>query len=282
MLSLTNPAHVLQDTAKERLGTLLRRNEFEDAVTAFASGDHQDPFSFLGMHVDGRTGSRSVRAFLPQALGVVVVDAGSGEKIAELSKVHDSGFFVGAVSGRGEPFDYRLRLITNEGESEIEDPYRFPEILGELDIHLLAEGRHLRSFEKLGAHPIILCGVQGTAFAVWAPNAQRVSVIGDFNAWDGRRHAMRLRHDCGVWEIFLPGVRAGATYKYEIKTQGGDLLRKADPFAFQAEPSPHTASVVHGLLKAGPKDPDWIEKRRLRNDHRGPIAIYEVHRKSVV
>jgi 1,4-alpha-glucan branching enzyme len=134
------------------------------------------------------------------------------------------------------------------GVQETDDPYRFWTVLGEMDVWLLAEGSHLRPFERLGAHLCEIDGVAGTAFAVWAPDAQRVSVVGDFNTWDGRRHPMRLRRECGVWEIFLPGVTAGARYKYEIRSRDGRLLPlKADPYGFQGEMRPSTASIVCAL-----------------------------------
>src|SRR5690606_32635199 len=144
----------------------------------------------------------------PTATRVWVVDD-TGAVVTELPRLHPHGFFAGPT-GRREPFRYRLRLETAAGTEEIEDPYRFDPILGDLDVYLIAEGRHLRLYEKLGAHPTSMDGVTGTTFAVWAPNARRVSVVGDFNGWDGRRHPMRFRAACGVWEIFIPGVTPGA------------------------------------------------------------------------
>jgi hypothetical protein len=150
--------------------------------------------------------------------------------------------------GRSKPFKYRLRIIWPGGAQETEDPYSFPTIIGDLDAWLLAEGSHLRPFERLGAHLREIDGVKGVTFAVWAPDAQRVSVIGDFNTWDGRRHPMRLRRECGVWELFIPRLEAGACYKYEIRARDGRVLpHKADPYGFAAELRPSTASIVHGL-----------------------------------
>jgi 1,4-alpha-glucan branching enzyme len=250
---------------------------FLHSVRAILNADHPDPFSFLGMHIDTPRSAVVVRTFLPDARDVAVVDSGVGAPVAKLSRVHDAGLFAGPVEGYENRFDYRLRIAAGGEESEIEDPYRFPPILGELDVHLLVEGNHPRSFEKLGAHPQTLCGVQGVAFAVWAPNARRVSVVGDFNAWDGRRHPMRLHHDCGVWELFLPGVEPGTRYKYEIKAKDGALLIKADPYAFEAEPRPGTASVVRGLGDFEWGDQEWIQRRKQANDRGSPISIYEVH-----
>jgi len=184
---------------------------YEDSVGSVVAGDHHDPFSFLGMHPAGN-GTFVVRAFLPGASAVEVV-SGGGHTLGELERVHADGLFAGPVSV-GERVPYRLRVAwIDGGQAEIEDPYRFPQVLGEQDLYLLSEGSHLELYEKLGAHPMELDGVAGTSFAVWAPNARRVSVIGDFNLWDGRRHVMRKHHGLGVWEIFIPQVSEGARYK---------------------------------------------------------------------
>jgi 1,4-alpha-glucan branching enzyme len=255
----------------------MRRADLSRAVEALLSADHPDPFAFLGMHSEAGGRAVVVRAFLPGARKVAVVDAATGSAVAELRREHEAGFFAGPVKGRRDRFDYRLSVAIGNDELELEDPYRFPPTLGELDVHLLAEGNQPRSFEKLGAHPTTLCGVRGVAFAVWAPNARRVSVVGDFNTWDGRRHPMRLHPGCGIWEIFLPGVSTGAAYKYEIKTRDGSLLLKSDPYAFEAELRPRTASVVGELGGFEWGDQEWIQRRASRNDRRSPVCIYEVH-----
>jgi 1,4-alpha-glucan branching enzyme len=160
------------------------------------------------------------------------------------------------------------------GESLIEDPYRFGKVLGDMDVWLLGEGSHLRPYEILGATPRTLEGVAGTSFAVWAPNASRVSVVGDFNFWDGRRHPMRLRRECGVWEIFLPGVGVGERYKFELLDGHGHLLpQKADPYARQAELRPATASVVANMPPVAPPSAE----RQAANALDAPMSIYEVH-----
>jgi 1,4-alpha-glucan branching enzyme len=248
----------------------------EDAVASVISGDHPDPFSFLGMHSTG-DGGFAVRAFLPGAGSVEVVSDG-GEVLGELERVHPDGLFSGPVSAT-ERVPYRLRVAwEGDGETEIEDPYRFPSVIGDQDLYLFGEGSHLRLYDKLGAHPMELEGVAGTSFAVWAPNARRVSVIGDFNFWDGRRHVMRKHPGAGVWEIFVPGVGEGALYKYEIKGPNGDLLPlKSDPFGFAAEKLPGTASVVYDAGRYEWGDDAWMEERERRNALDAPMSIYEIH-----
>jgi len=245
-------------------------------IAALASADHYDPFSILGLHpVDGRL---ALRAFLPEADAVSVVDAATGTAIAELERVHDAGIFAGFIPDRSDWFAYRLAVTWGDWREEIEDPYRFPPVIGELDEHLFSEGNHQRLYDHLGAHPIVHEGVAGTVFAVWAPNARRVSVVGDFNTWDGRRHMMRQRGASGIFELFIPGVGVDAAYKYEIKAQGGSILPlKADPIGFGAELPPRTASVVRDLTTLFWHDEDWIAKRRARNDVAAPVSIYEVH-----
>lgn len=246
-------------------------------VDAIVRADHGDPFAVLGLHED--PGGRLVlRCMLPRAKTVRAVDPSDGSTLAELERIHPEGFFEGIVPGRRERFAYRFRVDLPEGEVEIEDPYRFGPWLGQLDVHLLAEGNHLRNYDKLGARPTVHEGVAGVVFCVWAPSARKVSVVGDFNDWDGRVHPMRLRHECGVWEIFLPGLTAGIRYKYEIRGPDGELVPlKADPYAFAAEQPPRTASVVYGLPSREWRDTPWIESRIDRNSREAPISIYEVH-----
>jgi 1,4-alpha-glucan branching enzyme len=258
---------------KARKGSLDRA-----AIDALTRGDHGDPFSVLGPHADG-AGGVVVHTFQPHAARVWLIDAGSGRSVGEMSRAHADGLFVGQVSDRTAPFTYRLRLEVGGGNTvEIDDPYRFPPILGEMDVYLIAEGNHLRLYERLGAHPTELEGVAGVAFLVWAPNAKRVSVVGSFNSWDGRRHAMRKRVECGVWELFIPGIDRGEVYKYEIKGPRGELLPlKADPLAFAAERPPRTASVVHGLGERAWSDAAWLDSRAAASARSAPISIYECH-----
>ncbi|WP_050750734.1 1,4-alpha-glucan branching protein GlgB [Paramagnetospirillum magneticum] len=238
---------------------------------AIARGRHGDPFAVLGPHAV--KGGTVIRTFQPQARTVFVL-AADGE--TEMSRAHPDGLF--AVKLKGSPA-YRLRAVRHDGGTEeLDDPYRFPPVLGDLDVHLLAEGTHLRTFEKLGAQVRIVDGVAGVDFALWAPNASRVSVVGDFNGWDGRRHPMRLRHEAGMWEIFIPGLGQGAVYKYEIVASDGRLLPlKADPYGHFAEVPPKTASVVWELGRRDWADADWMAAQKARNDRHAPISIYEVH-----
>ncbi|MGE5506492.1 MAG: 1,4-alpha-glucan branching protein GlgB [Actinomycetota bacterium] len=240
---------------------------------AIANGTHGDPFAVLGPHPHGD--KLVVRTFQPQAKAVWLV---SPPGRTEMERVHPEGLFVGRVDA-DMGGSYRLLVEYADGRTEeVEDPYRFHPVLGELDIHLLVEGRHLRTYEKLGSHPTTVDGVAGVNFAVWAPNARRVSVVGDFNHWDGRRHPMRLRHAAGVWEIFIPRLGHGTLYKYEIIGAGGNLLPlKADPYGHYAEVPPKTASVVWDMAERQWGDQAWMERQQARNDRHAPISIYEVH-----
>ncbi|KAF0096605.1 MAG: glgB [Rhodospirillaceae bacterium] len=243
-------------------------------AAAIAAGDDGDPFSFLGMHLIAA--NLVVRAFLPQASSVAVVRATDVETVGLLDRVHEKGVYAGVVDGR-EPFPYRLRITTGTADDIVADPYAFSSAFGDVDRHLHAEGAHWHGFEKMGAHPTVLEGTPGTSFAVWAPNARRVSVVGDFNDWDGRRHPMRFHPGGGLWEIFLPGVGAGALYKYEIKTRSGEILLKADPYAFAAERPPRTASIVRGLPRRAAGACEEAVPGGPPSDRHAPVSIYEVH-----
>ncbi len=238
-------------------------------------GRHPDPCAMLGPHT-AADGSQWVRVFLPGAITVWVLPLGSEPASlsppAPLGMRHEEGLFEGPWAGGSA---YRLGVRWADGsESMVEDAYRFGMVLGEMDVWLLAEGKHLRPYEVLGANPCVMEGVAGTAFAVWAPNASRVSVVGDFNFWDGRRHPLRLRRECGVWELFVPGVAVGARYKYELLAADGRLLpQKADPYARQSELRPATASVVAEMPAFAPPSAD----RQAANALDAPMSIYEVH-----
>ncbi|MBL8659551.1 MAG: 1,4-alpha-glucan branching protein GlgB [Rhodospirillales bacterium] len=248
----------------------------DKTAASIVAGTCGDPFSYLGMHGEGR--ELVVRAFFPEASAVAVVEAATGKPVGELPRIDKAGLFAGALKGRREPFVYRLRLTTPTGERDVEDAYRFPPLLGEMDVYLIAEGRHLRLDDKLGSRLMTIDGVGGVGFAVWAPNAARVSVVGDFNAWDGRRHPMRFRAECGVWELFIPGLADGELYKYEILGKDGRLQAlKQDPFAFFCEQSPGTAAIVYDLSHYGWADQAWMSQRGAAIERSAPVSIYEVH-----
>ena len=196
-----------------------------------------------------------------------------------MTRVHPDGLFEAILKAESVSFRYRFRVANHEGHSwEFEDPYRFPPILGDLDLHLMGEGTHYRNYKKLGAHLRENEGVRGVEFAVWAPNARRVSVVGDFNRWDGRRHAMRSRGSSGIWELFIPGLVQGETYKYEIKSRFNDyLVQKSDPYGFAAELRPRTASRVWDVEGFHWTDQEWMDQRAQRQSLEAPISVYELH-----
>ena len=247
-------------------------------LAAILAADHSDPFSYLGMHQHKTATSDDliVRAFLPHALSVDVLRT-DGTVAGTLANADDTGLFSGTIPGDA-PFAYRLRVTYEGAVTDIDDPYSFPPVLGDLDVHLMAEGNHHRAWSKLGAHVVTLAGTSGVAFAVWAPNARAVSVIGDFNYWDSRRHPMRRRHGSGVWELFLPGATAGTRYKYEIRGANGYTQpQKADPYAAYAEKPPATASIVAPPSAHVWGDGAWMERRGQANSPSAPMSIYEVH-----
>ena len=242
-------------------------------IERIRTAGHPDPFSVLGVHADAQ-GALWLRCFLPGAAAVVLLGADGRTEHGPLQRRHADGFFEG-VCPAAIARDYRLQVRWADGsQALLDDPYRFPPLLGDMDVWLMAEGTHLRPYEVLGATPRTMLGLPGTGFAVWAPNAARVSVVGQFNQWDGRRHPMRLRRECGIWEIFIPDVTAGVAYKYELRTPSGDVLPlKADPYALQAELRPATASIVAPLPPVMPASAE----RQPANALDAPISIYEVH-----
>ncbi|WP_160009222.1 1,4-alpha-glucan branching protein GlgB [Rhizobium sp. 18055] len=245
-----------------------------DEIAAILAGAHANPFAVLGVHKSGSV--YVARCFIPGADEVTAMSL-DGTVIGELKLVHPDGFFAGTVSvNKQVPVRYRARR--GDAEWAVTDPYSFGPVLGPMDDYYAREGSDLRLFDKMGAHWIKHEGAQGIHFAVWAPNAQRVSVVGDFNNWDGRRHVMRLRAGAGIWEIFAPDVPTGVAYKFEIVGQNGVLLPlKADPFARRSELRPKTASVTTPELLQ-----DWEDEAHLKHwaeidQRRQPISIYEVH-----
>ncbi|MBS9719286.1 1,4-alpha-glucan branching protein GlgB [Tianweitania sp. BSSL-BM11] len=253
-----------------------KQSAYASDIEAIVRGRHGNVFAVLGLQT-GDNQPVAINVFAPYAATVSVIDENDAV-VAELEKIHREGFFSSFIEGKTERFPYRLKMTAGEHEWIQEDPYRFPAVLGELDEYLLGEGRHLEFYNRLGAHPTTIDGVEGTVFAVWAPNARRVSVVGDFNAWDGRRLPMRKRWGVGVWELFVPGVGKGSVYKYEILGVHGELLPlKADPVGFYAELPPKTASVVSGAMEHDWRDNTWMQTRAEAQATNKPISVYELH-----
>jgi len=257
------------------MNAVTRQGRLDGATAeALAAGRPIDAFAVLGPHEVG--GRRIVRVFLPGARRVEVIGRGDRRSWAELVPGACAGLFEGPVENAGP---YALRIHWPDALQETEDAYAFGPVLGDLDLHLFNEGRHFELADALGANPTSMEGVEGVRFAVWAPNAERVAVIGDFNSWDRRRHPMRLRPSAGVWEIFIPRLAAGARYKFDIVGPGGlRLPDKADPVAQQAELAPGTASIV-AAPAAGLRwsDAAWMAGRAERQSVTAAISIYEVH-----
>jgi 1,4-alpha-glucan branching enzyme len=247
-----------------------------DEVTRFVRGTHSDPFRLLGPHRVGD--DLEIRVFRPDARGVDIVLDGDSEKPIAAERIHQDGFFCATVPGAARDVPYHLRLTAWDGSQELtRDPYQYGPIMGEVDLHLFVEGQHWKIYDKFGAHLRTIGDAAGVYFAVWAPNAQRVSVVGDFNNWDGRVNPMRKLIGSGVWELFVPGIKQGAHYKFEILTQTGALLLKSDPFAFFNQHGKSTASLVYDLERYTWNDGAWMESRRTKNWPQSPISIYEVH-----
>jgi 1,4-alpha-glucan branching enzyme len=249
-------------------------------VEAIVGGYHGDAFRILGPHqlTDRSDGSQRwvIRAFLPQASGAEVLIGGAA---VAMEKRHAHGFFSAPFDH--EPSDYRIRVhLWNGATEEFDDPYRFPPLLTDFDLYLHGEGTHFESYNTLGAHLVEVQGVRGVRFAVWAPNAEVVCVVSEYNHWDTRRHPMRLRNG-GVWEIFIPGVGSGTPYKYFVRSRHmGYRQLKADPYAFQCEVPPKSASVVADIDSYEWGDDEWMESRGRRNLLKEPVSIYEVHLES--
>jgi 1,4-alpha-glucan branching enzyme len=240
---------------------------------ALVNGKHNNPFAILGLQRTRK--GRVVRTLQPGAKSVDLVDR-HGDTLATMQRIHDGGLFEAPMPPRKR--NYALRITWQSGETQVvEDTYRFPSTLGELDLYLLGEGSDANIYRKLGAHPKTVSGIDGTRFSVWAPNASRVSVVGDFNSWDGRRHVMRLHPGNGIWEIFLPGVGEGALYKYEITDANGKLLPlKADPYGALHEPPPGNSSIVFQSTFQW-SDNDWRDRQRSGPKLDAATSIYEVH-----
>ncbi|WP_165228840.1 1,4-alpha-glucan branching protein GlgB [Aquisphaera insulae] len=254
-------------------------------VDLIVHAEHWNPFTILGPHrleaANGRSKGWVVRAFLPEAVEAELIDLEKGEPgvPVPMEKLHPDGFFQVVLPDREATPRYRLRIENFEKHAwEQVDPYQFGPVLTDFDLHLLGEGTHLRNYDRLGAHLRMHEGFSGVHFAVWAPNAQRVSVVGNFNHWDGRRHQMRNRGATGIWEIFIPDLCEGEVYKLEIRSRNnGYLVQKSDPYGFAAEVRPKTASVVWDLSRYQWGDQDWMANRVSRQGLDRPLSVYEVH-----
>ena len=249
-------------------------------IEALVGGYHGDAFRVLGPHIAQKRDvvNWEVRAFLPQADSAEIV---IGDQSYPMTKRHKEGFFVARLDGGQQPYRIRIRLYDG-GSAEFDDPYRFPPLLSSFQLHLHAEGTNYETYAMLGAHLTVVEGVSGTRFAVWAPNAETVTLVGDFNQWDARRHPMRLR-DAGIWEIFIPGVTAGCAYKYNVRSRMRAYRQlKADPYAFFCETPPKSASIVADLDQYQWGDSAWMESRAQADWLHQPISIYEVHLESWV
>lgn len=250
-----------------------------EQVLKIVANQEQDPFEILGAHPlqdNGAIRRWVVRAYLPKAKAVWVV-LPQEQSEYPMHSVHHPHFFE-CIIETPQLGDYQLRVEDGGvGDRLIYDPYAFPTtMLSDFDLHLFAEGNHHRIYEKLGAHPLEIDGIKGVNFAVWAPNARNLSVIGDFNQWDGRQHQM-AKHHTGVWELFIPELTPGTRYKYEIKNWVGHIYEKSDPYGFQQEVRPKTASIVADLDTYTWGDAAWMERRRQTNPLQEPISVYEVH-----
>jgi 1,4-alpha-glucan branching enzyme len=244
-------------------------------LQAIAEARHADPFAVLGPHVEPSKGV-VIRTVIPTAERITITRNGS--RSIEMTRRHAAGIFEAVLADLTEIPDYRLQVSYQGGAtSEIDDPYRYGRVLSDYDLYLFGEGKHTRIYEKLGAHPMAVGRAAGVHFAVWAPNAKRVSVVGDFNAWDGRRHPMRSLGSSGVWEIFIPGVAVGERYKFEVLTRYGEVILKSDPFGLAFELPPLNASLVSAPQYQW-RDDEWMRTRPSADSwfHR-PFAAYEVH-----
>jgi len=256
------------------------KESLKDHVKLIVNANHWDPFQVLGNHIIAkeRTKAVAIRAFLPEAEETWVVETRT-KKLFPMQKIHKAGFFEAIITEKKDIFPYRIRIKSYDGAiSEFYDPYAFLPVLTDFDLHLIGEGSHYKTYEKLGTHIMEINGIKGVHFAVWAPNARRVSVIGDFNRWDGRRHPMRILGASGIWEIFIPGLNEGELYKFEIKSRRKkQIFEKSDPYAFYSEIRPKTASIIYDINKYQWNDTEWMKMRSKKNWHESPVSIYEVH-----
>jgi 1,4-alpha-glucan branching enzyme len=259
-------------------------SEFERDIALLLRAENRDPFRLLGPHIVEEAEEKRlvVRGFFPQAGHVQVILKGHPDPIPA-GRISAEGLFEAVLPLFPElpisPSSYRWRVWQDgQAENEFHDAYAFPPLLSDFDLYLMGEGTHYLKYEKMGAHPVTVDGVAGVQFGVWAPNAMRVSVVGDFNSWDGRTHPMRNRGPSGVWELFVPGLSEGSLYKYEIRPLTSDLpILKSDPYAFRSELRPYTSSIVASLGHHIWNDQGWIEYRARNDWFTSPVSIYEIH-----
>lgn len=243
-------------------------------IEALVRGCHGDPFAYLGPHENSTGEGMLVRAYIPGAISVEMLDALSGRSLGIMAQDLVPGLFIHRLP---EQKKYRYRILWAGGSYDTEDPYAFGPLLGDMDLYLFSEGNHREMGRVFGAQLATHDGVAGVRFSVWAPNARRVSVVGNFNSWDGRRHPMRLRYPAGVWEIFIPRLTAGEVYKYEILDCNSTLTLKADPMALATEAPPATGSIVSAPLEFQWHDEQWLQQRDHADPYRKAVSIYEVH-----
>ena len=255
-----------------------------DEISRILQNDHHDPFAVLGAHVVAPSSKKKyvvIRAYLPGSTAAWVVidsDETTTPEERKMEQVHEGGFYELAFPERAEVFSYKLRKEVEGGKTTtFHDSYSFLPTLTELDIYLFNSGNHHKIYDKLGAHYNEINGVGGVQFAVWAPSARSVSVLGDFNAWDRRYHAMRMLGSSGIWEIFIPGLDEGELYKFEIKEQRGNYSDKTDPYGFEMEVRPNTASKVNFLGHYEWQDGSWLRQRSAEPVANKPLSVYEVH-----
>ena len=251
-------------------------------LTALVRGQEADPFKWLGAHVDDRRGRVVVRLLRPGAESADLLLRHPFEARLPMARQHPNGLFeveIPELATLEGGIDYRFHVrFEQSGEAVLDDPYRFGRVITDYDLHLFGEGTLREVYDRLGAHPMSLGGVNGVHYAVWAPNAQRVSVIGDFNAWDGRMHPMRRLLPSGVWELFVPDQGEGERYKFEVRTRAGHLLHKIDPYARFFEVPPRSAAIVCKTSDYVWDDADWMRRRtEERSWFERPMSIYEVH-----
>ncbi len=250
-----------------------------DQIQRIVDCEHHDPFEILGMHPVGEGGERHlvVRAFKPDATSVEVVRMDSHVVACRLEQQHPNGFFEASIAEE-HPFPYLLRVNYPDTTIDLRpDPYAFPPVLSDYDLHLIREGSHQNLYERMGAHRTEVEGIRGVSFVLWAPAAKRISIVGDFNRWDGRTHVMRARGASGIWELFVPDLEEGALYKFEIKGSDDTVRLKTDPFAFQMELRPRTAGIVRTISDGIWTDEEWMQRRSRGDLAHEPVSIYEVH-----